>query len=184
VSRIGKKPIDIPKGVEIDIKNNIVTAKGKLGALSLALGSGIEAVKEDEQLLVKPESKTKQGMANFGLYRSLLNNIVQGVSQGFTKKLKIIGVGYRANLKGNNLEILIGYSNPVLVQAPEGISFEVPDNTTIIVKGIDKQQVGKIAADIRDLRRPEPYKGKGIRYENEYVKRKVGKAAITATTGQ
>ncbi len=184
MSRIGKKPIAIPQGVEIDIKNNKVSAKGKLGELSVELGPGIGAVKEDGQLKVKPASRSKEGMANYGLYRSLLNNIVEGVSQGFAKKLKIVGVGYRASLKGKNLEILIGYSNPVIVEQPEGISFEVPDNTTIVVKGIDKQLVGKIAADIRDIRKPEPYKGKGIRYENEYVKRKVGKAAITATTGQ
>ncbi len=183
MSRIGKRPIDIPEGVEVDIKDNIVIAKGKLGELSLELGPKIQVIKEEGQLKVKPGNTKKEGMANYGLYRSLLNNIIEGVSQGFTKRLKIVGVGYRASLKGNNLEILIGYSNPVVVEQVEGISFEVPDNTTIVVKGIDKQLVGKIAADIRNIRRPEPYKGKGIRYENEYVRRKVGKAAITAGTG-
>jgi len=184
VSRIGKRPIDIPEGVEVDIKKNKVTAKGKLGELSLELGTGTQVIQEDNQLKVKPASTTKESMAKFGLYRSLLSNMVEGVSQGFAKRLKIVGVGYRASVKGNNLEILIGYSNPVIVEQVEGISFEVPDNNTIVVKGIDKQLVGKIAADIRDIRRPEPYKGKGIRYENEYVRRKVGKAAITAAAGK
>jgi len=184
VSRIGKRPIPIPEGVEVAIKNKKVTAKGKLGELSVELGPGIKAITEDNQLKVKPASMARENMAKYGLYRSLLSNIVEGVNQGFSKTLKIVGVGYRASLKGNNLEILVGYSNPVVIEQIPGISFEVPDNTTITVKGIDKQKVGKVAADIRDIRRPEPYKGKGIRYEDEYVRRKVGKAAITAGSGK
>ncbi|MCG9478989.1 MAG: 50S ribosomal protein L6 [Actinomycetia bacterium] len=184
MSRIGKRPIPVPEGVEVDIKKNKVTVKGKLGELSIEVDSGIKVVVEDNQIKVKPESMTKQNMAKYGLYRSLINNIVVGVSQGFSKTLKIVGVGYRAAVKGNNLEIMVGYSNPVVIEQISGITFEVPDNTTIIVRGIDKQLVGKITADIRDIRKPEPYKGKGIRYENEYVRKKVGKAAITAGTGK
>jgi large subunit ribosomal protein L6 len=184
VSRIGKKPIPVPEGVEVDIKKDKFTAKGKLGQLSIDINPSIGVKMEDSQIVLKPESKSKENMAKFGLYRSLINNVVEGVSQGFSKTLKIIGVGYRASLKGNNLEILVGYSNPVVIEQIPGITFEVPDNTTIVVKGIDKQLVGKITADIRDIRKPEPYKGKGIRYENEYVRKKVGKAAITAGTGK
>jgi large subunit ribosomal protein L6 len=184
VSRIGKRPIPVPEGVEVDIKKNKVTAKGTLGELSIDVDPVIKVLVEDNQVKIKPESMTKQNMAKYGLYRSLINNIVVGVSQGFTKTLKIVGVGYRAAVKDNNLEIMVGYSNPVVIEQIPGISFEVPDNTTIIVKGIDKQLVGKVTADIRDIRKPEPYKGKGIRYENEYVRKKVGKAAITAGTGK
>ncbi|MGM0366738.1 MAG: 50S ribosomal protein L6 [Actinomycetota bacterium] len=184
MSRIGKRPIDIPEGIEVDIKKDKVIAKGRLGELSVELDPGIKVIQEDGQLKVKPASTSKEGMAKYGLYRSLINNIIEGVSRGFSKRLKIVGVGYRASLKGKNLEIQVGYSNPVIVEQIEGISFEVPDNNTIVVTGADKQLVGKITADIRDIRRPEPYKGKGIRYEDEYVRRKVGKAAITAGTGK
>ncbi len=131
-------------------------------------------------MTVVPLSDTKEARAKHGLYRSLINNMVTGVSKGFSRTLKIVGVGYRAALKGSSLELQLGYSNPVVFDQTSGITFEVPDNTTIVVKGIDKQLVGEVAAKIRAKRKPEPYKGKGIKYEDEYIRRKVGKAAVTA----
>ncbi len=173
-------PIPLPDGVEAKIEKNKVTVKGKLGELSINVDPLIKVENKDNTLIVKPVEDVNSVRAKYGLYRSLLNNLVIGVSQGFSKTLKIVGVGYKANKKGNDLEVNVGYSNPILFKKIQGIEFETPDNTTIVVKGIDKQLVGKIAADIREIRKPEPYKGKGIRYENEYVRRKVGKAAITA----
>jgi len=182
VSRIGKKPISIPAGVEIKINKDNVSVKGKLGELSQKIdNASIKLKKEDSTLTVIPVSSSKENRAKYGLYRSLINNMVVGVSSGFSKTLKIVGVGYRASKKGDSLEILAGYSNPITVDPLEGISFDVPDNTTIIVRGIDKQAVGEMAAEIRGMREPEPYKGKGIKYEDEIIRRKVGKAAITAS---
>ncbi len=180
MSRIGKKPISLPDGVDVKIEKDKVTVKGKLGELSLYIDPGIKVENKDNNLIVRPVGNINGLRAKYGLYRSLLNNLVVGVSEGFSKTLKIVGVGYKAGVKGNNLELNVGYSNPVVFKKIPGIDFETPDNNTIIVKGIDKQLVGKIAADIREVRKPEPYKGKGIRYEDEYVRRKVGKAAITA----
>ncbi|MBM3706119.1 MAG: 50S ribosomal protein L6, partial [Actinobacteria bacterium] len=139
---------------------------------------------DNNVLFLAPVSDNRQQGAKHGLYRNLLANMVTGVSDGFTKTLKIIGVGYRAGKKGEDLEILVGYSNPVTFKKPDDISFDVPDNTTIIVKGIDKQRVGQIAAKIREIRKPEPYKGKGIRYLNEAVRKKVGKAAAAGKGGK
>jgi large subunit ribosomal protein L6 len=182
VSRIGKMPINIPDGVEIKINKGNVSVKGKLGELSQKFdASSIKLKIEDSTLTVTPVSKSKENRAKYGLYRSLINNMVLGVSRGFSKTLKIVGVGYRVSKKGDSLDILVGFSTPITVDPPEGISFDVPDNTTIIVKGIKKQVVGETAAKIRAIRKPEPYKGKGIKYEDEIVRRKVGKAAITAT---
>ena len=181
MSRVGKKPIPIPEGIEIKIEKSKVSVKGNLGALEQEFDpKAVKVVQEDANIIVQPLSSSKEARSKYGLYRSLINNMVTGVSEGFSKTLKIVGVGYRTSLKGSDLEILVGYSNPVNFKKPEGINFEVPDNTTIVVKGIDKQLVGEITSNIRNIRPPEPYKGKGIRYADEIVRRKVGKAAITA----
>ena len=181
MSRIGKKPVVIPDGVEIKIDKGSISVKGKLGELNQSFDNkAVRISKEEGRALVMPLSESKEVRSKFGLYRSLLNNMVIGVSEGYSKTLKIIGVGYRVTLKGSDLEILAGYSNPVIFKKPEGITFEIPDNTTIIVKGIDKQLVGEISSNIRNIRPPEPYKGKGIRYSDELVRRKAGKAAASA----
>ena len=183
MSRIGKKPVIIPADVEIKIDKDNINVKGKLGELSQKFNSkAVKLSMESGRLTVIPASSSKENRAQYGLYRSLINNMVIGVSSGFSKTLKIVGVGYRASKKGDNLEVLAGYSNPVVVNVLAGMSFEVPDNTTIVVKGINKQMVGEMAAKIRGIREPEPYKGKGIKYENEVIRRKVGKAAITSGT--
>jgi len=180
LSRVGKKPIPVPSGVDINIDKNTITVKGKLGQLSHVVDKDIKMKLSDGQLVLAPVSSAKRLGGMHGLYRNLLSNMVTGVSEGFEKTLKIVGVGYRAGKKGEDLEIMVGYSNPVIFKKPDGILFDLPDNTTIIVKGIDKQIVGQVAANIRDIRKPEPYKGKGIRYLNEAVRKKVGKAAATA----
>ncbi len=180
MSRIGKKPINIPEEVEIKIDKDNIIVKGKLGELSQKFdNTSVKLRMEDNRLTVIPISNSNENRAKYGLYRSLINNMVIGVSSGFSKTLKIVGVGFRVSKKGNSLEILAGYSNPVIVNPLQGISFDVPDNTTIVVRGIDKQVVGEMAAKIRSIREPEPYKGKGIKYSDEVIRRKVGKAAIT-----
>lgn len=176
MSRIGKKPISLPQGVEITVKDNMVTAKGPKGTLSQAIPQGITVSVQDNQIVVERAGDSKQDRAYHGLTRALLANMVQGVSTGFERKLELVGVGYRAQLQVKKLVINIGYSHPVEVEPPEGIEFEVPAANKITVKGIDKQLVGNTAAVIRDIRRPEPYKGKGIKYEDEVVRRKAGKA--------
>ena len=181
MSRIGKKPIEIPAGLEIKINKKDVNIKGSLGELSQEIDdTAVKLSLEEGRLTVVPLSDTKEARAKHGLYRSLINNMVTGVTKGFSRTLKIVGVGYRVALKGSSLELQLGYSNPVVFDQTSGITFEVPDNTTIVVKGIDKQLVGEVAAKIRAKRKPEPYKGKGIKYEDEYIRRKVGKAAVTA----
>jgi len=182
VSRIGKIPIDIPSGVNVAIDGNNVSVKGKLGELSQELGDLVELAVEESKLVLTRKSDDKSGRSQHGLYRSLLNNMVKGVSVGFEKSLDIIGVGYRASKKGNDLEILIGYSNPVSIKAIDGITFDLPNQNLIIVKGIDKQKVGEVANMIRNVRKPEPYKGKGIKYKDEVIRRKVGKT--TAASGK
>jgi large subunit ribosomal protein L6 len=177
VSRIGKLPIEIPSGVDVQIEKGSVTVKGPKGELSQAVSRDLSFEREDGRLLVKRPTDRGEHRALHGLTRSLVFNMVQGVTEGFEKRLEIQGVGYRAQLRGNTLELALGYSHPVRVEAPAGIDFEVPVPTQIIVRGIDKQQVGEIAAQIRKLRPPEPYKGKGVRYAGEYVARKVGKRA-------
>jgi large subunit ribosomal protein L6 len=176
VSRIGKKPISLPAGVEVSIKDNAISVKGPKGVLEWALPEGITVVQEGNELVVKRPSDIKQHRAMHGLSRALIANMVQGVSAGFEKKLELVGVGYRAQMQGKKLVISIGFSHPVEVEPPEGIEFEVPAVTRITVKGIDKQLVGNTAAHIRAIRKPEPYKGKGIKYENEVIRRKAGKA--------
>jgi large subunit ribosomal protein L6 len=177
MSRIGKLPIDIPSGVEVQVDTGLVRVKGPKGELSQAVSRDLSFEREDSKLLVKRPTDRSEHKALHGLTRSLVFNMVQGVTEGFEKRLEIQGVGYRAQLRGNTLELALGYSHPVRVEAPEGIDFEVPVPTQIVVRGIDKQQVGEIAAQIRKLRPPEPYKGKGVRYAGEYVARKVGKRA-------
>lgn len=181
MSRIGRKPIDVPEEVEIKIDKDNISVKGKLGELSQKFdNTSVKLSMEDSRLTVIPVSNSNENRAKYGLYRSLINNMVIGVSSGFSKTLIIVGVGFRASKKGNDLEILVGYSNPVIVNPLQGISFDVPDNTTIVVKGIDKQVVGEMAAKIRSIRKPEPYKGKGIKYSDEVIRRKVGKTGITS----
>lgn len=176
MSRIGKKPISLPKGVEVKRDGNTVSVKGPKGALTQDIPEEITFVQEDEQLLVKRPSDDKKHRALHGLSRALIANMVEGVTNGYEKKLELVGVGYRAQLQGKKLVISIGFSHPVEVDPPEGIEFEVPAVTKITVKGIDKQLVGNTAAHIRAIRKPEPYKGKGIKYENEVIRRKAGKA--------
>ena len=175
MSRIGKMPIAIPSGVEVTIDGDTVTVKGSKGELTRTF-SDLMTIKEEDGLVERPDD-SREAKAQHGLTRTLIANMIEGVSQGFSKKLVLVGVGYRAALKGSDLELQLGYSHPVIVKAPENITFEVPTQTEIIVSGISKEQVGQVAANIRAWRKPEPYKGKGIRYEGEYVRRKLGKAA-------
>jgi large subunit ribosomal protein L6 len=177
VSRIGKQPIPVPDGVEVAIEPELVRVKGPRGELSERVARDIEVTQEDGQLLVRRPTDRGEHRALHGLTRSLIANMVQGVTEGFEKRLEIQGVGYRAQLRGNAVELSVGYSHTVTVQAPEGIELEVPAPTQIVVRGISKQAVGEVAARIRKVRPPEPYKGKGIRYRGEYVARKVGKRA-------
>ncbi len=178
MSRIGKKPINLPKGVEVKIEDNIVTVKGPRGVLTQQLPGDIALNISEEEILVTRPSDAKKHRAYHGLSRALLANMVEGVTNGFEKKLELVGVGYRAQLQGSKLQLNVGFSHPVLIDAPEGIEFEVPAVTRITVKGIDKQLVGNTAAHIRAIRKPEPYKGKGIKYENEVIRRKAGKSGI------
>jgi len=177
MSRIGKLPIEIPSGVDVQIDAGLVRVKGPKGELEQRVSRDLKFEREDARLVVKRPSERKDHRALHGLTRTLVSNMVEGVTQGFEKRLEIQGVGYRAQLRGKTLELAVGYSHPVRLEAPEGIDFEVPVPTQIIVRGIDKQAVGEIAARIRKVRPPEPYKGKGIRYAGEYVARKVGKRA-------
>jgi len=183
VSRIGKKPIEIPSGVSVNVNDNLVTVKGKLGELSQKIGEFLSVTITDNKIIVNRKTDDRIGRSQHGLYRSLINNMVKGVSDGFEKALEIIGVGYRANKKGDDLEISVGYSHPVIIKAIDGISFEVPNQNLVIVKGIDKQKVGEVANSIRNIRKPEPYKGKGIRYRNEIIRRKVGKTTSSGGKG-
>ena len=178
MSRIGKQPIEIPAGVDVTIaEGNVVTVKGPRGTLTQTMHTDMRLVAEDGVLRVERPDDEGIHRSLHGLTRTLLANMVEGVTKGYEKRLAIIGVGYRAALKGKDLEVQAGYSHPVMVPVPEGIEFEVPQPTSIVVRGNDKQAVGEIAAKIRKIRKPEPYKGKGIRYENEYVRKKAGKAA-------
>jgi len=177
MSRIGKQPIPVPSGVTVSIEPERVTVNGPRGELSERIHRDIQVEQTDGALLVKRPTDRGEHRALHGLTRSLIANMVQGVTDGFEKRLEIQGVGYRAQLRGRDLELALGYSHPVSIKAPEGIEFEVPQPTRIIVRGASKQQVGETAANIRKQRKPEPYKGKGIRYEGEYVARKVGKRA-------
>ena len=176
MSRIGKMPIPVPAGVDVTIDGQTVTVKGPKGELTRTFLPCMTITREGDELIVTRPDDTRESKSAHGLTRTLLANMVEGVSKGFSKKLQLVGVGYRAALKGRDLEMQLGYSHPVLVEAPEGITFEVPSQTEIVVSGPSKEQVGQVAANIRKWRKPEPYKGKGIRYEGEYVRRKAGTA--------
>jgi large subunit ribosomal protein L6 len=178
MSRIGKQPIEVPSGVEVTVgADNVVTVKGPRGSLSQTMHANMRIVQEEGFVRVERPDDVGFNRGLHGLTRSLIANMIEGVTKGFEKRLAIVGVGYRAALKGTDLEVQAGYSHPVLVAQPDGIEFEVPSPTSIIVRGNDKAQVGEVAANIRKIRKPEPYKGKGIRYEDEYVRKKAGKAA-------
>ena len=178
MSRIGRAPIPVPSGVEVNVDGRHLRVKGPQGQLERDLPGEITVRQEDSTLLVERPDDERQNRALHGLVRSLVNNMVVGVTAGFTKELEIVGVGYRATAQGpNKIELALGFSHPVVVDAPAGITFEVPVPTRIAVKGIDKELVGQVAADIRKIRKPEPYKGKGIRYAGERIIRKAGKAA-------
>jgi large subunit ribosomal protein L6 len=177
MSRIGKQPIAVPSGVEVQVDGTRVAVKGPRGQLERTLHPDMEIRLEDSTISVTRPSDERLHRSLHGLTRSLIANMVTGVTDGYEKRLEIVGVGYRAALKGSDLELALGFSHPVNVTAPNGIEFEVPAPNRIVVRGIDKELVGEVAANIRKLRKPEPYKGKGVRYEGEYVRKKAGKAA-------
>ncbi|MDQ3821774.1 MAG: 50S ribosomal protein L6 [Actinomycetota bacterium] len=177
MSRIGRRPIEIPASVSIGLSPGRVQVNGPLGELSQQVPLRMKIEQGDGEIVVTRPTERGEDRALHGLTRTLIANMVEGVTKGFEKRLEVQGVGYRATLRGTALELNVGYSHPVVVQPPTGIEFEVPAPTQIVVKGVDKQQVGQVAADIRRVRPPEPYKGKGIRYDGEYVRRKVGKRA-------
>ena len=175
MSRIGKKPVVVPGGVSAEIADGTLTVKGPKGTLSLSLADDVTYKVEDSSISVQPANDTKRARAFWGMQRTLVANLVAGVTEGYTKVLDITGVGYRANAQGRNLKLQLGYSHDVDYAVPEGIEIKTPDNTTIEISGIDKQKVGQVAAEIRRWRKPEPYKGKGIRYRGEFIFRKEGK---------
>ena len=177
MSRIGRQPIAIPSGVEVTVDGSRVSVKGPRGSLEQTFHADMRVIKEDGSLRVERPSDERLHRSLHGLTRTLLANMVEGVTNGFEKRLEIVGVGYRAALKGSDLELQVGFSHPVAFRPPSGIEFEVPAQNRVTVRGIDKQLVGEVAAEIREIRKPEPYKGKGIRYEGEYVRKKAGKAA-------
>ena len=176
MSRIGKLPITVPAGVTVTVdENNLVTVKGPKGTLSQQVNPDIKLKQEGNILTLERPTDSKPHKAMHGLYRALVHNMVVGVTDGFTKTLEMVGTGYRASVEGKTLTINIGFSHPVVLEAPEGITYETPNQTTIVVRGANKQQVGNLAADIRAIRKPEPYLGKGIKYQNEHIRRKEGK---------
>ena len=177
MSRIGKQPVTVPAGVEVKIDGHVVTVKGAKGELTREFNPMLTISQEGSEIIVTRPDDSREARSLHGLTRTLIHNMVVGVSEGYSKKLELVGVGYRAALKGKNLEMQLGYSHPVVVEPPEGIEFEVPTQTEILVKGISKERVGQVAADVRKWRAPEPYKGKGIRYSGERIRRKLGKAA-------
>jgi len=182
MSRIGRQPIELPSGVDVAVgQDNRVTVTGPRGSLSQSMHANMRIVVQDGSARVERPDDEGFNRGLHGLSRSLIANMVEGVTKGYEKRLQIVGVGYRAALRGKDLEIAVGYSHPVHVPCPDGIEFEVPAPTSVVIRGNDKQQVGQMAADIRQIRKPEPYKGKGIRYEGEFVRKKAGKAAKGAT---
>ena len=179
MSRIGLSPISLPDGVEIDVSGSSIVAKGPKGELRQEIDERITFTIEDGVVTLSRANEERETRALHGLSRALVNNMVLGVANGFSKELQMIGVGYRAQLQGNRLQLQVGFSHPVNIEAPDGITFELPEPTKIVVRGIDKQKVGQAAAVIRRVRPPEPYKGKGIRYVDEYVRRRTGKTVIS-----
>jgi large subunit ribosomal protein L6 len=177
MSRIGKYPVPVPDGVTVEIDGRHVRVSGPKGDLERTVPEGVAVAVQDGEVVVTPRSGSRESRSQHGLVRSLVANMVEGVTKGYTKTLELVGVGYRAAARGSDIELQVGFSHPVLVRAPEGIELQVPAPNRIVVNGIDKVLVGQTAADIRKIREPEPYKGKGIRYEGEHVRRKAGKAA-------
>jgi large subunit ribosomal protein L6 len=175
MSRIGKKPVAIPSGVTAEMKDGALSVKGPKGTLSMGLSDLVSYELEDGTIAVKPANDSKQARSHWGMQRTMVSNLVEGVTEGYTKVLEITGVGYRASAQGRKLKLQLGYSHDVDIDVPEGIEVKTPDNTTIEIFGIDKQKVGQVAAEIRRWRKPEPYKGKGIKYRGEYIFRKEGK---------
>ena len=175
MSRIGKRPVAIPSGVTANIDGKTLSVKGPKGTLTMGLSDLIDYKVEDEGISVQPANDTQKARAFWGMQRTMVSNLVEGVTEGFSKTLQISGVGYRASTQGNKLKLQLGYSHDVDLEVPEGLDVKTPDQTTIIVSGIDKQKVGQFAAEIRRWRKPEPYKGKGIKYQGEYIFRKEGK---------
>ncbi|GAA4040836.1 50S ribosomal protein L6 [Parerythrobacter jejuensis] len=175
MSRIGKKPVAIPSGVTANVEGNTLSVKGPKGTLSMGLSDQIDYKVEGDEIQVNPANDTKLARSYWGMHRTLVSNLVEGVTDGFSKTLEISGVGYRASAQGRKLKLQLGFSHDVDIDVPEGIDVKCPDQTTVIVSGIDKQAVGQLAAEIRRWRKPEPYKGKGIKYQGEYVFRKEGK---------
>ena len=180
MSRIGKKTVVIPKGVTVQVSDGILKVKGPKGELSAVLHRDVSVEVKPEEANVKINGTDNFHDALHGLWRALLNNMVDGTVKGFEKKLEIIGVGYRAEMKGSNIQMILGFSHPILFKPPQGIKIETPTPTSIKISGMDKQLVGQIAAKLRSFRPPEPYKGKGVKYENEFIRRKAGKAAAAA----
>ena len=180
MSRIGNSPISLPSGVEVKVNGDAIEVKGPKGTLTQAITKTISVSVDDGTLTVARSNDERESRALHGLTRALVQNMVVGVTDGYSKELTAVGVGYRAALKGKTLELQVGFSHPVTIDAPDGITFEVPEPTKIIVSGIDKQMVGQVAANVRAVKPPEPYKGKGIRYVDEHVRRKAGKAGVSA----
>lgn len=175
MSRIGKKPVAIPAGVTVSLEGTDLTVKGPKGELAMSFVPEVAVKHENDEIVVNPVNETKRARSMWGMQRSMVANLVEGVTEGFSKKLAITGVGYRAQMKGSSLNLQLGFSHDINFPVPEGIKIETPDQTTVVVSGIDKQLVGETAAKIREYRKPEPYKGKGVRYDGEYIFRKEGK---------
>jgi large subunit ribosomal protein L6 len=169
MSRVAKRPVDVHKGIEVGLEGNVLTIKGPKGSLSLECHSEVEVVNDDSGLAVSPRSGSRFSRAMAGTTRSLISNMVVGVSAGFERKLQLVGIGYRAKAQGQTINLTLGFSHPVSYEVPEGVTVETPSQTEILIKGIDKQQVGQVAAEIRNFRPPEPYKGKGVRYSDERI---------------
>jgi len=175
MSRIGKKPVEIPSGVQVSVDGNRISAKGPKGELAMAMVDEVDLKQEDNAIAILPKDQSKRSRSMWGMQRTLVSNLFEGVSAGFEKKLEITGVGYRAQVKGKVLNLQLGFSHEVDYPIPDDVSIATPDQATVIVSGIDKQKVGQVAAEIREYRKPEPYKGKGVRYAGEYIFRKEGK---------
>jgi len=182
MSRIGKKPVPLPKGITVQKKDGTLKVTGPKGELSASVPPSIGVEIKPNEIVLTRSSDLKSQKALHGTWRALVNNMIRGVSEGFRKKLEIVGVGYKAELKGKKIQFALGYSHPILFEPPQGIKIEIPQPTAVIISGIDRQLVGQVAAKLRSFRPPEPYKGKGVKYEGEYIRRKAGKAAATAGT--
>lgn len=180
MSRIGKKPVEIPAGVTINFSKGIVSVKGKLGELKAQIHPSITMEQKGEEVILSRATESRMDRALHGTTRANIANMVKGVSDGFSRKLELVGVGYKAEIKGKNLALALGFSHPILFRAPDNIKIETPTQTSILVSGSDKQLVGLVSAKIRSFKEPEPYKGKGVKYENEYIRRKAGKTAASA----